>query len=106
LGGVARFLEIGRQCDMSMVVSSALDSAVGMSRGLLAAACLPELRHACGLGTGGLFVEDVAESPGLVDGHLPVSSVAPDPARLAGLAAASERRGWWIERIRACYPLL
>ncbi len=106
LGGVARFLEIGRQCDISVVVSSALDSAVGMSRGLLAAACLPELRHACGLGTGGLFVEDVAESSGLVDGHLPVGAVAPDPARLADLAASPERRDWWIERIRACYPLL
>jgi O-succinylbenzoate synthase len=106
LGGVARFLEIGRQCDISMVVSSALDSAVGMSRGLLAAACLPELRHACGLGTGGLFVEDVAESPGPVDGYLPVGAVAPDPARLAGLAAAPERRDWWIERVRACYALL
>jgi O-succinylbenzoate synthase len=106
LGGVARFLEIGRHCDISIVVSSALDSAVGMSRGLLAAACLPELRHACGLGTGGLFVEDVAESPGLVDGHLPVGAVAPDPARLAGLAAPPARRDWWIERIRASYPLL
>jgi O-succinylbenzoate synthase len=106
LGGVARFLEIGRQCDISMVVSSALDSAVGMSRGLLAAACLPELRHACGLGTGGLFVEDVAESPGPVDGYLPVGAVAPDPARLAGLAAGPERRDWWIERVRACYALL
>jgi O-succinylbenzoate synthase len=89
-----------------MVVSSALDSAVGMSRGLLAAACLPDLRHACGLGTGGLFVEDVVESPDLVDGHLSVGAVAPDPARLAGLAASPERRDWWIQRIRACHPLL
>jgi o-succinylbenzoate synthase len=106
LGGVARFLEIGRQCDISMVVSSALDSAVGMSRGLLAAGCLPELRHACGLGTGGLFVEDVTDPVTPVDGYLPVGSVGPDPARLAALAAPPERRDWWIARIEACYPLL
>jgi O-succinylbenzoate synthase len=106
LGGVARFLEIGRQCDISMVVSSALDSAVGMARGLLAAGCLPELRHACGLGTGGLFVDDVTEPALPVDGYLPVGPVVPDPARLSALAATRERRQWWIERVRVCYPLL
>ena len=106
LGGVARFLEIGGQSDISMVVSSALDTAVGMSRGLLAAACLPELRHACGLGTGGLFVEDVAEPVAPVDGALPVGPVAPDPARLDALRAPAERRRWWIERIAACLPLV
>jgi O-succinylbenzoate synthase len=106
LGGVARLLAIAGQIDIPIVVSSALDSAVGMSRGLLAAACLPELRHACGLGTGGLFVEDVAETPPLDDGYLPVGSVAPDPARLTGLAASPERRQWWIDRVRACYPML
>jgi O-succinylbenzoate synthase len=106
LGGVARFLEIGRQCDISMVVSSALDSAGGMARGLLAAGCLPELGHACGLGTGGLFVEDVTDPVLPVDGYLPVGPVVPDPARLSALAATRERRQWWIERVRVCYPLL
>jgi O-succinylbenzoate synthase len=106
LGGVAHFLDIGRQCDISMVVSSALDSAVGMARGLLAAACLPELRHACGLGTGGLFVDDVTEPAPPVDGYLPVGPVIPDLARLSALAATRERRQWWIERVRVCYPLL
>jgi o-succinylbenzoate synthase len=88
------------------VVSSALDSAVGISRGLLAAAALPELHHACGLGTGGLFVEDVAEAAAMVDGHLTVRSVTPDSARLKALAAPPQRRAWWIERVKACYPLL
>jgi len=106
LGGVARFLEIGRQCDISMVVSSALDSAVGMARGLLAAGCLPELRHACGLGTGGLFVEDVTDPVIPVDGYLPVGPVVPDPARLTAMAAPPARLDWWIDRVKACYPLL
>ena len=106
LGGVRRLLEIAGQIGIPVVVSSALDSAVGMSRGLLAAACLPELRYACGLGTGGLFLEDVADVAAPVDGCLPVGPVVPDPARLSGLAASGQRRQWWIDRIRECYPLI
>ena len=88
----------------SVVISSALDSAVGIAAGLAAAAALPTLEHACGLGTGGLFVEDVADlAP--VDGTLPVGDVTPDRARLAALAAPAERRDWWIARVRECYPL-
>ncbi|PAY23187.1 O-succinylbenzoate synthase [Dietzia natronolimnaea] len=63
---------------------------------------------AAGLATGGFFVEDVVE-PGvfsLVDGHLPVAAVAPDPARLEGLRASADRRDWWLERIRRCHALL
>jgi O-succinylbenzoate synthase len=77
-----------------------------MARGLVAAAALPQLRHACGLGTGGLFVDDVAEPLVPVDGYLPVGPVAPDPARLDALAVSGERRQWWIDRVRACYPFL
>ncbi len=106
LGGVTKLLDIAAQIDIPIVVSSALDSAVGIGRGLLAAAALPELRHACGLGTGGLFVEDVAEPMTPVDGHLPVAPVIPDPARLQALKAAPERRQWWIDRVAACHDLL
>lgn len=106
LGGIERLLGITAQIDIPVVVSSALDSAVGISRGLLAAAALPRLDHACGLGTGGLFVDDVAEPLVPVDGTLPVTAVAPDPDRLATLAVESQRRDWWISRIRDCFPLL
>ncbi|AMO63187.1 enolase superfamily enzyme related to L-alanine-DL-glutamate epimerase [Mycolicibacterium phlei] len=106
LGGIRKMLDIAAQIDIPIVVSSALDSAVGIGRGLLAAAALPELRHACGLGTGGLFVEDVAEPVAPEDGYLPVRTVVPDPARLDALAVPAERRQWWIDRIRDCLPLL
>jgi O-succinylbenzoate synthase len=104
LGGVAAMLAIAADIDIPVVVSSALDTAVGIAAGLAAAATLPRLEHACGLGTGGLFVEDVAEIVP-VDGGLPVGDVAPDPARLAALAAPAERRDWWITRVRACFDL-
>ncbi len=106
LGGVSAMLRVAEQIDIPIVVSSALDSAVGIGRGLLAAAALPDLRHACGLGTGGFFVDDVAEPVTPVDGYLPVAPVTPDPARLTALAAGPDRRQWWIDRIAACLPLL
>ena len=103
LGGVRKLLDIAEQIEIAIVVSSALDSAVGIGHGLLAAAALPELSHACGLGTGGLFIEDVAAPAPPVDGYLSVKRVTPDPARLAALAAEPERREWWIDRVIACY---
>ncbi|WP_111511216.1 o-succinylbenzoate synthase [Mycobacterium kyogaense] len=106
LGGVQAMLAIAAQIDIPIVVSSALDSAVGIGAGLVAAGCLPELQHACGLGTGSLFVEDVAEPSPPVDGFLPAAGVIPDPARVSALAADAQRRQWWIERIRECWPLV
>ncbi len=106
LGGVSALLAIARQIDLPVVISSALDTAVGIGAGLVAAGALPELRHACGLGTGGLFVEDVAEPVLPVDGYLPVAPVVPEPARLAVLRAPGPRRDWWLRRIADCYPLL
>ncbi len=106
LGGISALLDIAAQIDIPVVVSSALDSAVGITAGLTAAAALPRLRHACGLGTGRLFVEDIAPAAIPVDGYLAVGPVTPDPARLHTLAAPLERRQWWIDRVKACYPLL
>lgn len=105
LGGVAATLEIAARIDIPVVLSSALDSAVGIAAGLAVAAALPRLEHACGLGTGGLFVTDVADlTP--AGGTLPVIRPAPDPGRLAALAAPPHRRDWWIARVRQCHPLL
>ncbi|MGE2714263.1 o-succinylbenzoate synthase [Mycolicibacterium litorale] len=106
LGGVGPLLDIAAQIDIPIVVSSALDSAVGIARGLYAAAALARLEHACGLGTGGLFVEDIAAPLVPVDGHLPVAPVVPDPDRLAALAASPLRRQWWVERVTECLQVL
>lgn len=106
LGGIRALLDIAERIDIPVVVSSALDSAVGIAAGLAAAAALPRLDHACGLGTGGLFTADVADltvRAGFLD---VVNPPAPDPARLAELAAAPARRDWWRERVRLCHALL
>ena len=106
LGGVRKLLEIAEQVDIPIVVSSALDSAVGIATGLHAAAALPHLEHACGLGTGALLMDDVVEPMVPVDGYLPVTRVVPDRARLEALAAPLGRRRWWIDRVSACHQLM
>ena len=103
LGGVSSLLTIAEQIDIPIVISSALDSAVGIATGLQAAGALPRLEHACGLGTGALLMDDVVEPLTPVDGYLSVKRVTPDPARLDGLKATPERRQWWIDRVIACY---
>ena len=109
LGGVTALLAIARRIDVPVVISSALDSAVGIAAGVAAAAALPRLEHACGLGTGRLLGADVADlTPH--DGFLAVDPhvvrVRPDPDRLTALAADPARRDWWIARVRACHALL
>ncbi|HJC30353.1 MAG TPA: o-succinylbenzoate synthase [Candidatus Dietzia intestinipullorum] len=111
LGGPRRLLAVAAEVGVPVTVSSALDSAVGVAAGVATAAALPggdDEVPAAGLGTGGFFIEDVLD-PGafaLVDGHLPVTAVAPDPARLDGLRARGGRRDWWHQRIRRCWELL
>ena len=88
-----------RSVYIPVVISSALDSAVGICAGLVAAGALPRLDLACGLGTGGLFVDDVVESLDVVEGALDVVGIEPDAARLSALAALPPA-DWWIARIR------
>ncbi|SNT43694.1 o-succinylbenzoate synthase [Rhodococcoides kyotonense] len=109
LGGMRALLELAGELGdygVPVVVSSALDSAVGMASGLAAAAAIPRLEFACGLGTGSLFEADVADTPGSVDGTLPAVSVEPDPERLRALAAPEDRRRWWHDRVRRCHGVL
>lgn len=111
LGGVRRALEIVREAGLPAVVSSALDTSVGLAAGVALAAALPSLPHACGLGTGALFAHDVV-SPALVPdgGFLPADRLAeravPDPELLERYAAPAERRQWWLERLRRCHAVL
>jgi o-succinylbenzoate synthase len=111
LGGVRRALSVAavlrEEHGLPVVVSSALDSSVGIAAGLAAAAALPELPYACGLATAGLLAADVTRSPLLPSGgELAVGAVAPDPGLLQELAAPPERREWWLDRLTRCYDVL
>lgn len=107
LGGVAAALRVVEECGLPAVVSSALDSSVGIAAGVALAATLPELEHACGLGTVGLFEGDVTAASLIPDaGSLPVGRVIPDPGLLARWAAPAQRMAWWRERVRASWDRL
>lgn len=101
LGGVRAALRIAEDIGLPCVVSSAIESSVGLAAGLALAGALPALPHACGLGTATMLVDDVVAAPLVpVDGRLPVprSAPAPDEERFARLAAPPERRAWWTTR--------
>lgn len=100
LGGVQAALDLIDRLDRPAVVSSALDSSVGLVAGVALAAALPELPYACGLGTAALLAEDVTDDPLLPHGgEVPVRRVEPSPQRLVALAAAEHRVEWWRDRI-------
>nr|BAF98620.1 putative o-succinylbenzoate synthase [Streptomyces argenteolus] len=63
LGGVRAALEIADACALPVVVSSALETSVGIAAGMALAAALPELPYACGLGTVSLLEHDLVEDP-------------------------------------------
>lgn len=114
LGGVAAALDVagtlGADHGIPVVVSSALDTSVGIAAGVALAAALPDLPFACGLGTVSLLAADVATHPLVpVAGALDVAlarALAADPGRLAALAAPDDRRDWWLDRLGRCADLL
>ena len=107
LGGVSAALEVALACGLPVVVSSALDTSVGISAGVALAAALPELPFACGLATTSLMAADVVRaSLNGRGGSIPVGAVEPDPDLLAELAAPPERQQWWRDRLGRCAALL
>ncbi|MCB8043545.1 o-succinylbenzoate synthase [Microbacterium oxydans] len=102
LGGITHALQIVTAAGLPVVVSSALDTAIGLSQGAALAAALPTLDYDCGLGTASLFLDDVADLRP-VDGSIPVGRVTPDAESLSRLAAPDERREWWLARLARCY---
>lgn len=107
LGGVRRALQIVEQAGLPAVVSSALESSVGIRTGAALAAALPELPYGCGLGTVSLMAQDVTGTPLVArDGELPLRDITPEPHLLEEVAASPDRTAWWHRRIEACYRLL
>jgi len=99
LGGVRACLRIAEEIGLPVVVSSALETSVGIAAGVALAAALPELPYACGLATVQLLTDDVAVAPMLpVDGVLPVTRPVVDEAALDRLAAPADRVAWWQAR--------
>lgn len=107
LGGVGAALRIVAESGLPAVVSSALDTSIGLSMGLTLAAALPDLPYDCGLGTASLLAADVVAAPlQPAGGSLPVGRVEADAGLLAQHAASAERRDWWLDRLERCHAIL
>ncbi|WP_303963768.1 o-succinylbenzoate synthase [Rothia mucilaginosa] len=107
LGGVRRALALVEQAQLPAVVSSALESSVGIGVGASLAASLPTLKYGCGLGTVSLMAEDVTDEPLIArDGFMDLRAITPSPQRLERLATDEQTRQWWVERVTACYRVL
>ena len=98
LGGVAACLRIAEQIGLPVVVSSALETSVGLAAGLALAGALPELPYACGLATLQLLDGDVTSSPlAVVDGEMAVTRPEPDALDAVRADAATAVR--WRQRL-------
>ncbi len=107
LGGVHRALDIVAEAGLPAVVSSALDTSIGLSMGAALAATLPELDFDCGLGTAALLASDVTRTPLLPqNGKIRVGRIVPDEDLLVTHAASAERTAWWHARLTRSHAVL
>jgi O-succinylbenzoate synthase len=113
LGGVRRSLDVAAAAaGLPCVVSSALETSIGLAAQLALAGALPAMDHACGLGTLSLLESDLVAGRGSlrpVDGFLPVPSAPPqpDPGLLDTYAITDpERISWWTDRLHRAHGLL
>jgi len=107
LGGIRTALGITAQTGLPAVVSSALDTSIGLGMGLHLATALLQLDYDCGLGTSALFEEDICDEPLLpVNGVLELRRPTPSVAKLTKYAANEQRSSWWLDRLERCAKLL
>jgi o-succinylbenzoate synthase len=104
LGGIKRAMDLASHHKLPVVISSALESAVGISYGLALAARVPKLDYACGLGTSALFNQDVSDIP-IVNGAIKATGYPIDLDRVERYELKGERLEWWRNRISRVWNL-
>jgi O-succinylbenzoate synthase len=102
LGGITRAHKLAEHHKLPVVVSSALESAVGINYGLTLAASFPHMNFDCGLGTGLLLGANVAALP-IIDGEIEITDVEPD---FRSYEVAPERYEWWKNRVMKTAELI
>ena len=107
LGGISRALSIAAEAELPVVISSALDTSVGLSMGAYLAAAIPNLEFDCGLATSALLAGDVTREPLRAEnGFIDVRRVEIDESKLEIFKAQDQREDWWLERLERVYKLL
>ena len=107
LGGVHAAQRIVAESGLPAVVSSAIDTSVGIAMGAYLAAALTELEFDCGLGTAAMFVNDVTDEPLRPEnGSIPVVRPTVSTSRVDALRADADRTEWWLDRVRRCHRVV
>jgi o-succinylbenzoate synthase len=107
LGGISQIVALSHVVSLPIVISSALESSVGIAMGLYAAAAVKELTYDCGLGTASLLAGDVTEAPLVArGGSIAVQRPVVSEDLLERFAASPDTTAWWMERLERCYKLL
>lgn len=107
MGGVLRVLDLANRSTIPVVISSALETSVGIYGGLLAASLLPDLPYACGLGTVALIEGDPTLEPLVpIDGLLEVRRPEPDPELLRRWRPDRDRGAEMLRKLRAAAEVL
>ncbi|MGD2103228.1 MAG: o-succinylbenzoate synthase [Acidimicrobiia bacterium] len=107
MGGVSRVLDLANRSSVPVVISSAVETSVGIFAGLLAASLLPELDYACGLGTVAMLEGDPTLDPLVpIDGILAVRRPEPDPELLERWRPDSSRGAEMLRKLRAAAEVL
>jgi O-succinylbenzoate synthase len=102
LGGIPRAQKLAQHHNLPIVVSSALESAVGISHGLALAASFNEMNFDCGVATGSLLSANVGDLP-IVNGEIEVKRIEPN---FEGLEVSPERYKWWQDRLMKTWELI
>jgi O-succinylbenzoate synthase len=99
-GGITRANKLIEKIGLPAVISSALDTGIGISHGLALAASQNQLSFDCGLATVSLLESDVVTPPiEITAGTISVGRRSPDDKLVAKYTASAERRLWWQNRI-------
>lgn len=107
LGGITRAKAIAEESGLEIVVSSALDSSLGIAQGLYLAGSLERLNYDCGLWTQNLLADDIVKKPLRVEGaEIEIAVPELDPEKLDRYAVSAERERFWMNRLERCLELL
>ena len=100
IGGISAAQKLINEIGLPVVISSALETGIGISHGLALAASVSNLDGACGLGTVALLASDVV-APAVVpiDGEITVARVVPDDGLVDRFTADADRTAWWENRV-------
>jgi o-succinylbenzoate synthase len=99
LGGVTNALRIAKEAGLPVVVSSALETSVGLSMGAYLAQAL-DSEYASGLATAALLADDVTEAPLMpINGTIEVIGIKASPILASQLSSSTELKDEWMRKL-------